>query len=65
MSKRYLKDKLIDKCDISEELRFIEESSDSYITKTGRVYVDYGDNKYYPLSTYKNKSNGYFRYRQG
>ena len=57
MSKRYLKDKLIDKCDISEELRFIEESSDSYITKTGRVYVDYGDNKYYPLSTYKNKYN--------
>lgn len=59
MSKRYLKDKLIDRCDISEELRFIEESSDSYITKTGRVYVDYGDNKYYPLSTYKNKYNGY------
>ena len=59
MSKRYLKDKLINLCDIKEEMKKIDESESSYVTKTGKVYVDYGNNNYFPLSVFKNKHNGY------
>lgn len=49
MSKRKLKDKLISLNDINEEIKKIEIGVNSYITKTGRVFVDYGENQYLEL----------------
>lgn len=61
MAKRNLTEKLIDKNDIHEELRYIEGSTNAYITPTGKVYIDYGSGKYYPK---KNTINGCHGYEQ-
>lgn len=47
MARRLLKDKLINRQDIDEELFLIDGSETDYITKTGKIYKDYGDNKFY------------------
>lgn len=60
MAKRKLIDKLIDKSKIKEELGKIEESNVDFVTKTGKVYCDYGNNKFLPKKVFKNKVNGYF-----
>lgn len=57
--KRLLKTKLIDRSKIEEELKLIDGTDAEYITKTGKIYKDYGDNKFYPKSCFENKHNGY------
>lgn len=51
--------KLIKREEIKEELRLIEESDRDYITPSGKVYADYGNNMFYPKKSSKNKYNGY------
>ena len=47
MAKRNMKEKLIDKSEIQEELRLIKGSLTDYITPSGEIYKDYGNNKFY------------------
>ena len=47
MAKRNMTDKLIDKSEIQEELRLIKGSLTDYITPSGEIYKDYGNNKFY------------------
>lgn len=59
MGRRKLLNKLIDRGDIHEELRKIKDSDSDYVTPTGKVYTDYGNNKFYKKKITVNKSNGY------
>ena len=59
MAKRKLENKLINKDDIQEEIKLIDETDIEYITRSGKVYTYYGDNKYLPKRTFINKNNGY------
>ena len=52
-------DKLIPKEKITEELRLIVGSETDYITPSGKIYKDYGNNMMYPKSNFINKHNGY------
>lgn len=60
MARRKLTERLIDKSEITEELKLISESDVDYVTKTGKVYSYYGDNKFLPKSVFQNKNNGYY-----
>ena len=46
MAKRKLTNKLIDKNDINEVLTLIKGSKTDYITPSGEIYKDYGNNKF-------------------
>lgn len=59
MAKRKLDDKLIPYNSISEELRKISGSANAYITPSGKVYFDYGNEMMYPAKTFVNVHNGY------
>lgn len=59
MAKRKLLSKLIDKSKIKEELRAIEESDQDFITESGNIYCDYGNNKFLKKKVFTNKVNGY------
>lgn len=59
MAQRKMNDKLIPRNKITEELRLIKGSETDYITPTGKIYKDYGNNMYYPKSVFPNKNNGY------
>ena len=59
MAARTMNDKLISRDRITEELRLIKGSETDYITPTGKIYKDYGNNMYYPKSVFQNKNNGY------
>ena len=59
MAKRNLYEKLVNINQINEEIKLIDESNTDYITKSGRVYKDYGNGMYYPQKSYINKYNGY------
>lgn len=58
MAKRKLKDKLIRRLDIDEEIRNIENTN-AYCTPSGKFYVDYGDGLFYPLKLQINPSHHY------
>ena len=47
MAKRKLTDKLINKQDIQEELKLIKGSLTDYITPSGEIYKDYGNNQFF------------------
>lgn len=47
MAKRNMTEKLVDKSEIKEELRLIKDSLTDYITPSGEIYKDYGNNKFY------------------
>lgn len=47
MAARKLNEKLIDKSEIKEELRLIKGSLTDYITPSGEIYKDYGNNKFF------------------
>lgn len=57
MAKRKLIDKLIDISDIQDELRYIENSVNAYISNKGNVYINYGNNKW--LKKKQNLVQGY------
>lgn len=50
---------LIAKKDINEELRLIQGSNTDYITPTGNIYKDYGNDMFYHKKVFPNKNNGY------
>lgn len=50
MASRKLTDKLIDKSEITEELKLIKGSLTDYITPSGEIYKDYGNNKFFHKS---------------
>ena len=51
--------KLVKRCDIKEEMVLINESNTDYITPSGKVYKDYGNDLFYPKKEHINKHNGY------
>lgn len=59
MARRKMTGLLIPRKDIKEEMRLIRGSSTDYITPTGNVYKDYGNNMFYHKATFPNKNNGY------
>ena len=59
ISRRYLKDKLIKRKDIKDEIKLIKNSITDYITSDGKVYKDYGDGWFYPKKNFINHHNGY------
>lgn len=54
MAKRKLENKLIDRSEIKEELRLIKGSKTDYITPSGEIYKDYGNNKFFHKSQWTN-----------
>ena len=40
-------------------MKLIDGSETDYITPSGQVYKDYGNNMYYPKANFQNKANGY------
>lgn len=59
MAKRLMKDCLIKRESITEELRLIYGSFTDYVTATGEIYKDYGDGMFYHKKAFLNKHNGY------
>ena len=58
MAARKLTEKLIDKSEITEELKLIEGSLTDYITPSGEIYKDYGNNKFFHKAQFTN--HGYW-----
>lgn len=54
MAARKLTDKLIDRSEITEQLTLIKGSLTDYITPSGEVYKDYGNNKFFHKKQYTN-----------
>ena len=59
MARRKMTGLLIKRESIKEEMRLIKGSSTDYITPTGNIYKDYGDNMFYHKATFINNHNGY------
>ena len=59
MARRKLKDKLINKNDITEQLSLINGSNTDYITPSGKIYKDYGNDNFFLKKNVINKYNGY------
>ena len=59
MAKRKLLDKLIPRETITEPLTLIKGSDTDYVTPTGQIYKDYGNNKMFKKSVFINSVNGY------
>lgn len=59
IAKRRLIEQLININEIDEEIKLISDSDRDYITPSGRVYVAYGNDKFFEKKTFVNKSNGY------
>ena len=58
MAKRLLKEKLIDRTEIKEEMRLIKGSLTDYITPSGEIYKDYGNDKFFHKAQWLN--HGYW-----
>lgn len=59
MARRNMTEKLVHKDNIQEKIHLIDESDTDYVTPTGHVYKDYGNNMFYPKKTHINNANGY------
>lgn len=59
MARRKMLGKLIHRDSISEEMRLIKGSQTDYITPTGKIYKDYGDDMFYPKANFINDNNQY------
>lgn len=59
MARRNMYDKLIKYSNIQEEMKLINGSETDYITPSGKVYKDYGNNMFFPKATFINKTNNY------
>lgn len=60
MARRNMTNKLIPREQIAEELRLIKGSQTDYITSTGKIYKDYGNNMFYPKKNFRNDNNRYW-----
>ena len=58
MAARKLTEKLIDKNEITEEMKLIEGSLTDYVTPSGEIYKDYGNNKFFHKAQFTN--HGYW-----
>ena len=54
MARRKLTEKLIDRSDITEQLTLIKGSETDYITPSGEIYKDYGNNKFFHKAQFTN-----------
>ena len=54
-----LKDYLIKREDIKEEIKLIDGSETDYVSENGNIYKNYGDNKWFKKSIHVDKRNGY------
>lgn len=54
MARRKLTERLIDRSDITEQLTLIKGSETDYITPSGEIYKDYGDNKFFHKAQFTN-----------
>jgi hypothetical protein len=59
VARRNLTDQLIPRDCIKEQLKLIDGSNTDYITPTGNVYKDYGNNMFFKKKTYISNSCGY------
>lgn len=59
MARKNYISQLIDKNDITEEMRLINGSETDYVTPSGNIYKDYGDNKFFHKLVHVNKYNKY------
>lgn len=59
MARRKMTQFLIPKDKIKEEMRLIVGSSTDYVTPTGNIYKDYGNDMFFHKATFINKNNGY------
>lgn len=59
MARRLMTEHLVHIKNIKEEMKLIDGSETDYITPSGQVYKDYGNNMYYPKANFQNKANGY------
>lgn len=59
MAKRKLTNKLIDKKEINETLTLIKGSETDYITPSGEIYKDYGNNKFLHKAQWINRGYWY------
>lgn len=48
MAKQLLTEFLVSRKYIKEEIRYIKDSDDYYMSENGKVYVDYGNNLFFP-----------------
>ena len=58
MAARKLTNKLIDRSEINEQLTLIKDSETDYITPSGEIYKDYGNNKFFHKAQFTN--HGYW-----
>lgn len=67
MARRKLTHKLIDRSMITESMTLIEGSDTDYITPSGEIYKDYGDNKFFHKAQFINHGYWYcnITYREG
>ena len=67
MARRKLENRLIDKSLIQEEMRLIKGSDTDYITPSGEIYKDYGNNKFFHKAQFTNHGYWYcnITYREG
>lgn len=59
MAKRLMRDKLISKSKIKEELKPIKNTENAFCTPSGMFYADYGNGMLYPLKVTINPKNHY------
>ena len=59
MARRNMYEKLIKKSNIQEEMRLIKNSNTDYITPSGKIYKDYGNDMFFPKTNFINKVNQY------
>ena len=59
MARRKMTQFLIPKEKIKEEMHLIAGSDTDYVTPTGNIYKDYGNNMFFHKATFVNKNNGY------
>lgn len=59
MARRKLEERLIDREQITEQMVLVKGSLVDYITPSGQIYKDYGNNKFFPRKKTLNKANGY------
>lgn len=67
MAARKMTNKLINRADIKEEMKLINGSLTDYITPSGEIYKDYGNNKFFHKAQFLNHGYWYcnITYKEG
>lgn len=59
ISRRKFIDRCVRRSEIKEEMKLIEGSNTDYITPSGKIYKDYGNDLFYPKKIIENNHNHY------